>query len=103
MRRGAAGRRPQAGYLQEVPLLLMLTGIAAALLPALPVWLARPLAVVLALLAGAGLWYMLVIPGWTPGRGPSPPRWRRLLAFAVLFAVIVLLTADFLLAPGASR
>ena len=79
----------QAGFLHEVPLVLMVAGcILALVLPKLPPkWGAAVLATAAAGLC-AGLYYMIVTPGWRPGTAERPLR-RRLTAFALTAAVVL--------------
>lgn len=87
-----AAHSGQAGFLHEIPLVLMVAGcILALVLPKLPPkWGAAVLATA-AVGICAGLYYMIVTPGWRPGATEKPFR-RRLAAFA-LTAVFVLASA----------
>lgn len=83
---GMSTRASQAGYLLEVPLLLMATAIILALLWPLISGMARPLALSLGILIyAAGLYYMILTPGWQPeGSGGRQPPWRRILLFGMV-------------------
>lgn len=79
----------EGGYLLEVPLIVMVvTVLLAVLLPKLPLWGAKILAGVGALLLTACFYYMIVTPGWQPGSRPLPFPWN-ILAFLCTAAVIL--------------
>ena len=89
----------QAGYLLEVPLILMATAIIlAVLLPSIS-GVTRQIALSIWVLICSGcLYYMILTPGWRPddGRGYLP-LWRRILWFGlvVLSALVTLWYAWF--------
>jgi hypothetical protein len=90
--RGVAGRAGwrQRGYLLEVPLVMAVVGVLAAVLyPRLSGWQADSVLVVAALVWLAGLYYVLVVPGWQPG-APRRSRLGRLAAFAGAAGLILL-------------
>lgn len=83
-------RRRQRGYMMEVPLILMAVGIVVAiLLPMLPP-VGQKILLVLALVPVLfALYYMIVIPGWTPNSaGRLRPPWS-LLLFAIVAIVLL--------------
>ena len=83
-------RSPQRGYLIEIPILLMVVGmVVALLLPHLAPAGRKVLISIAALPILFCLYYMIVIPGWTPNPGGRlKPPWN-LLAFLLLAALIV--------------
>lgn len=85
-----AARCSQRGYLMEVPLILMAVGVAVAILFQILPPIGQKILLVLALVPVLlALYYMIVIPGWTPnaaGRLRAP--WN-LLVF-VLVAIVLL-------------
>ncbi len=83
-------RRPQRGYLLEIPILVMGVGmVVALLLPHLAPVGRKVLISIAALPVLFCLYYMIVIPGWTPNHsGRLKPPWN-LLAFLLLAALIV--------------
>lgn len=95
----ASLRNRQTGYLIEIPLLLAAIGIVSSiLLPKLPLFgqkIVIGIAVVPVLL---GLFYMIVMPGWTPNsNGRLQPPWTWLV-FLLLAALIVGVATAFILA-----
>ncbi len=89
----------QAGYLLEVPLILMATAIILALLLPSISGVTRQIALTIGVLICTGcLYYMILTPGWRPdyGRGRLP-LWRRILWFGlvVLSALVTLWYAWF--------
>jgi hypothetical protein len=92
-------RQRQRGYLLEIPLLFIaLVVILSFVLPMLPSWgqkVAMALAAVPILFA---LFYMIVIPGWTPGyegRLKWPWNW---VVFVLVAIPIVVVVVAFILA-----
>jgi hypothetical protein len=92
-------RQRQRGYLLEIPLLFIaVVVILSIVLPMLPPWgqkIAIALAAVPILFA---LFYMIVIPGWTPGyegRLKWPWNWVVfvLVAIPVVFVVVAFILA----------
>ena len=76
----------QAGYLLEVPLILMATAIILALLLPSIDGITRQIALTVGVLICTGcLYYMILTPGWRPddGRGRLP-LWRRILWFGLV-------------------
>lgn len=88
--------RRSAGYLLEVPLLLMAIGLVLALLlPNLPPLGQKVLLGLAALPLLLGLYYMIVTPGWTPGGSGLRPPWG-LAWFSLVALLIVALVVAFL-------
>ena len=92
-------RQRQRGYLLEIPLLFIaVIVILSIVLPMLPPWgqkIAIALAAVPILFA---LFYMIVIPGWTPGyegRLKWPWNW---VVFVLVAIPIVVVVVAFILA-----
>ena len=86
-------KQSQSGYLMEIPIILFITAILlAVLMPNLPDLAGKVVLVVVALVWIAGLYYMIVIPGWRPGSGnPSrSSKFFRLILF-IAFAIFILL------------
>lgn len=88
-------RHLQRGYLLEIPILLMVVGVVLSILiPNLP-----PLGQKIVFGIGAvpilfALFYMIVIPGWTPnysGRLKWPWNWLVFLLVAIPICTIVVL------------
>ena len=90
--------RRQAGYLLEVPVLLVLIIVGATfLLPQLSPAGRKILVALAALPVLICLFYMIVTPGWQPNsRGRLKPPWS-VLAFLLLAAVIVAGVVTFVL------
>lgn len=86
----------QAGYLLEVPLLMMAVGILLAIfLPLLPKIIAKILLLIGVLIWIFGSYYMLIIPGWQPdtsSRLHFPWNW---LAFITMSAVLLFVAAIY--------
>ena len=82
------GKRGQAGYLLEVPIIVMVVGVGlAVLVPNLPP-LGQKIAVGLgALILIACAYYMIVIPGWQPGARRLRAPWN-LVVFSVVAALL---------------
>ncbi len=89
----------QAGYLLEIPLIVAAVVVLLAIaLPALPKYpvLAKIAMVVGALIITAGLYYMIVIPGWRPdAKGLSWP--YNMVLFCIIAAFIALVAIAFML------
>ncbi|HEX4325819.1 MAG TPA: hypothetical protein VH105_03325 [Burkholderiales bacterium] len=87
-------RRLQRGYMLEIPILLMVVVLVVALvLPHLPPLGRKIFLGVAAVPVLFFLFYMIVIPGWTPGsagRLRAPWNWLvfLLLAGAIVFVVV---------------
>lgn len=83
-------RRAQRGYLLEVPLILFVIAIvASAVLPNLSRTGQKIFLGVSAMPVLLGLYYMIVIPGWTPsGRGRLAPPWN-LVVFVAAAGLIL--------------
>ena len=83
-------RRRQYGYLFEIPLLLLVAVLGVSFLfPHLSPVGRKNLIGIAALPILFCLYYMIVIPGWTPNHsGRLKPPWN-LLAFLLLAAMIV--------------
>jgi peptidoglycan/LPS O-acetylase OafA/YrhL len=89
--------RRQRGYLMEVPLLLMVVGVVAAILVPNLEPVGQKIVVGLAAVAALfGLYYMIVVPGWTPGGGGLRRPWNW-LAFALAALAIGAGAALFIL------
>jgi hypothetical protein len=68
------GRCRQRGYLQEVPIVLAIVGVLlAVVVPQAPLWVGKVMVVVGALVATGCFYYMLLAPGWRPGKQLSKP------------------------------
>lgn len=78
----------QAGYLLEVPIIVMAVGVGlAVLVPNLPP-LGQKVAVILgALILSACAYYMIVIPGWQPGATRLRAPWN-MIVFVVVAAIL---------------
>ena len=75
-------KRAQSGYMMEVPLIMVAVAILLAIaVPNLPGAAGKALLVAGALAFVAGLYYMVVAPGWQPGRASRLGRLWRLLVF----------------------
>jgi predicted membrane channel-forming protein YqfA (hemolysin III family) len=91
-------RYSQSGYLMEIPIILFITAVLlGVLLPNLPDMAGKIVVIVVALIWIAGLYYMIVIPGWQPG-AESPSRSgkvMRLILFIALAICILLVTGAY--------
>ena len=75
--------------MMEVPVAMVLSAVViAVLLPLVPEPAGKILVLVVAVGLIAGLYYMIVIPGWQPGREPGS-KIKRLIWFGVAVLVIV--------------
>lgn len=83
----------QAGYLMEIPLIMVLVGVVLAILvPVLPSVPGKIVMVAGGLVWIVGSFYMWVIPGWLPGESHRMNRNLRLagwLATTLIIAVVV--------------
>lgn len=87
----------QRGYLLEIPLILIVTGILLAILiPILPKIATQILVVVGAIVFIGGFYYMIVIPGWQPNASRLGLI-GKLTIFAIVSLFIVLVTTLFLI------
>jgi hypothetical protein len=94
---GGTMRKRQAGYLYEVPLIVMAAiMLLAIVMPHLPPLGAKILVAIVALVVIAGAYYMIVIPGWQPGAKRAPPV-VRLLTFIAVAGVILFFAVAFAL------
>jgi hypothetical protein len=88
--------RKQSGYLLEVPIILMLVAILSAIfLPMLPIIIRKVFVVLAALIWIAGLYYMIVIPGWQPDTYSRLRYPWSLLSFLAIAAVLVFITVTY--------
>lgn len=86
----------QRGFLLEVPLLMTVAAVVVALLfPRLSGWQANSVLVIAAGIWLAGLYYLLILPGWQPGQSHRFPR-GRMVVFAVAAALVLILTGSAL-------
>lgn len=77
--------RKQMGYLLEIPIILVVIGVALAiLLPNLPVLAGKVVVIVIAILFSIGLYYIMMVPGWMPTNKERRYRPYGLYAFTVL-------------------
>jgi len=86
-------RRRQQGYLFEIPLLLVVVGVVLAiLLPNLSALGQRILSVIAVPIVLFCLYYMIVVPGWTPDdTGRLKPPWSLLLFLLIAVPIIAAL------------
>ena len=85
-----ASRRRQCGYLMEIPLLLAaVLVVVVLLLPHLSL-LGRKITLAIAAVPVIFcLYYMIVIPGWTPGPRLNWPQYVRWAVFIVVAGAII--------------
>jgi hypothetical protein len=85
--------RRQCGYLLEIPLLFIaVVVILSIVLPMLPEWGQKVAIVLAAIPILFALFYMIVIPGWTPdyeGRLKWPWNWVVFILVAIPVVVVV--------------
>lgn len=90
-----SSRQLQRGYLLEIPILLVVVVVVlSTLLPNLPPWGQKILIGIAAVPILFALFYMIVIPGWTPGYGGRlkwPWNWLVFLLLAVPIAAVVVM------------
>ncbi len=87
----------QRGYLLEIPLIIIVTGVLLAILiPILPKIATQILVVIGAIIFIAGFYYMIVIPGWQPNT-PKLGRIGKLTIFSIISLLIILVTVLFLI------
>jgi hypothetical protein len=91
-------RRSQRGYLLEIPLILLALVLALVLImPRLPVMGQKVLLGVGTVPTLMGLYYLIVLPGWTPGtvlRGRAA--WRMALFLGCAAAIVAAVCAFML-------
>ncbi|HEX5055410.1 MAG TPA: hypothetical protein VFX02_02825 [Gammaproteobacteria bacterium] len=94
-------RHLQCGYMMEVPMLMMAVGVVlAVLLPRLPLVWGKALMIMAALAWIAGLYYMIIVPGWTPGHQPRRhPIWRWSV-FLALAALLIFVAGAYVAGAG---
>jgi hypothetical protein len=89
-----SSRKTQRGYLLEVPLILAAVAMVVTIvLPALPPIGQKILLGVASVPVLFALFYMIVIPGWTPdtrGRLKPPWNWFVFILVAALIITVVL-------------
>ena len=86
-------RYSQAGYLVEIPIIVMAVGVAlAVLLPVLPKTAGKVLVAAAAVVIIFGLYYMIVIPGWRPA-DTLRLHWPRSLIVFIAVVLLILLAA----------
>ena len=93
-----SSRRSQLGYLIEIPIILFITAILLGILmPNLPDLAGKVVLVVVALVWVAGLYYMIIIPGWRPGSSNPTPlsKFFRLILFIAIAIFILLITGIY--------
>lgn len=94
-------RRSQSGYLLEIPLIMAVVGVLLAVaIPHLSSALRKGLLVLGALVWIGGLYYMIVIPGWQPGRRSYGGRAWRLGLFLLLAGLFSFAVGAYVLAPS---
>lgn len=83
-------RRAQRGYLLEIPILLfVIVIVASVVLPNLPPIGRKIFLGIAAVPVLFGLYYMIVIPGWTPNAGKRLPPVLRLIAFILVAGLLL--------------
>ncbi|MCX7258513.1 MAG: hypothetical protein NTZ64_17850 [Polaromonas sp.] len=93
-------KRSQSGYLMEIPLIMAVVGVLLAVaIPHLSSALRKGLLVLGTLVWIGGLYYMIVIPGWQPGRRSGGRAWR-LGLFLLLAGLFSLAVGAYVLAPS---
>ncbi|NOQ36493.1 MAG: hypothetical protein GQ569_11475 [Methylococcaceae bacterium] len=89
-------KQKQAGYLLEVPLILMLTAmILAIFLPILSEIPFKLLSLIAAPIFIACFYYMIVTPGWQPNPSTLSRR-GRLISFFGMSALVIFITVVYL-------
>jgi hypothetical protein len=91
-----------AGFLHEIPLVLMLAGVFLAIaLPRLSATWGRVLVIVTAVLAVRSFYYLLLTPGWQPAGNTPRHRASAIAVFAALtLCVIAAAVAYFVWGPA---
>jgi hypothetical protein len=88
----------QSGYMMEVPLLLMVIGtMLAILLPLLPAIWGKALVICVGLLLIAGLYYMIVIPGWQPDNSGRVRKPYNFILFGFSTALVISAVIGFII------
>ncbi len=92
-------KRNDAGYLLEIPLIVMgVVILLAVIIPKLPLPVAKVVVALGGMVILFGLYYMIVIPGWQPG-ATGRLRWPwNLIVFILIAAVVVLGIGVFVIA-----
>lgn len=87
----------QRGYLLEIPLILIVTGILLAILiPILPKVATQLLVIIGTIIFISGFYYIIVIPGWQPSASQLG-RIGKLTIFVIISLLIILFTTLFLI------
>lgn len=90
-----SSRQFQRGYLMEIPILFVVVVVVLSILfPNLPPWGQKTLIAIAAVPILFFLFYMIVIPGWTPGYGGRlkwPWNWLVFLLVAMPIITVVVL------------
>ena len=90
-------KNKHAGYLLEVPLLMMAVGLLLAIfLPLLPKLIGKALLVIAVLIWIASSYYLLIIPGWQPdtyanSRLRFPWNWLALIAMSAFLIFVTVM------------
>ncbi len=87
----------QAGYLMEIPLIMVLVGVALAILvPVLPGVPGKIAMAVGGLVWIVGSFYLWVIPGWLPGDSHRTNRNLRLAGWLVIALTITVVVVTLM-------
>jgi hypothetical protein len=86
----------QAGYLLEIPLMMVAVGMLLAIfLPILPNIIGKIVFVIGVLVWIAGLYYMIVIPGWQPDTNTRLRHPWNSIVFTIIAALLVFIASDY--------
>lgn len=86
----------QAGYMMEVPLLLLAVAVILSILvPKLPVVIGKILMVAGLLAWIGGLYYVIVVPGWRQGSSPRIARFWWLAIFLVVSGLLIFVVGAY--------
>ncbi len=81
----------QRGYLLEIPLILIITGLLLSILiPILPPIATKILVTIGAIIFIGGFYYMIIIPGWQPN-SPRFGYWWKFVLFGFISVIIILI------------
>ncbi len=90
--------RFQHGYLLEMPILLAVVGVCVSVLYPILSPTGRKILISISVLPVLyALFYMIVVPGWTPRNARRNKQIARLLAFLLIAVLIVAVAAVFVL------
>ncbi len=91
-------KRLQAGYMHEIPMIMLAAGVVLSIVsrwvPPVP---GKVLMVAWALTWIGGLYYIIIVPGWSPGHQSKAHQVVRWIIFLLLAAVLSFIAGAYVL------